>query len=204
MNVEGYKFTWKPIHTNQKLTYQTVYSYTREQMDRFLLQHGFEPTTANVEVVYDDEDIDDACLLHTHHFGSRNRDKIYDVETCEEIIIMVITEVADELASTMLLGACALRGEIEIFDKISKLLDQLDYTCINDPTTADTSGYDTCDTEEYINGYPYYESFAMNNDCNSTLYETLHAESFHGKSVQPITLESYVNIFTSIFLVGRG
>jgi len=203
MTAKGYKFTWKPMIQNANTTFQTVCAYDRESITMFLTQHGFDPNTAHIEIVYDEEEIEDGCLLHIHHFGSRNRDRLYDVMTCEEIMTYVITRVGDELNSTMELGACALRGEIELFGKISKLLEQLEYTFIQDPFAADASGYDSVDPKEYGNGYPYYESFAITKDeYVDALYEFLHTESHYSRPVQPITLESYVNIFTSGLLLG--
>lgn len=197
-----YMFSWDPMHPTTNSKSQTVMTLDRNMMTRFLLQHGFDPDHANIEVSYDD-DLMDECELHEYTFGSRKRDRLYKLVTTAEIVAMVVKEVCDDLSQTLTFGACVMRGEIEIFDTITKLIESLDFGVILDHRNADTSGYDVADDREYCNGYPYYESFARDVDQDD-LYDSVHNESYYKKEVQPITLESYVNIFTSIFMVGRG
>jgi hypothetical protein len=102
----------------------------------------------------------------------------------------------------MRFGACALRGEIEIFDRISKLIGELDYVYIIDEIDFE-SEYGEDDLYRY-QGYPYYESIAMDASTDR-LYTDLYDDC--GKSMEnisaPFTIESYVSIFTNKLLIGQ-
>ena len=194
-----FKFSWNALHDPD--TFNTVFTYEKEHMTLFLQQHGFDVNTANVEVINDDIAQDDIMYIHIFKFGSRKRDRIYHIATTLEIISAVTEAVADELFTCMQFGACALRGEIEIFDRISKLIGELDYVYISDEIDwAD----DNIDSDMYrYQGYPYYEEIAMDASSerlNTDLYDDCAIEKID--QIMPFTIESYVSIFTNQLLIG--
>jgi hypothetical protein len=195
-----FKFSWHPLHDPD--TFMTVFTYDKNMMDLFLQQHGFDIQTANVEIIDDTISKDDMMYINVFRFGSRKRDMIYNIATTLEIINTVTQAVADELQTCMQFGACALRGEIEIFDRISKLIGELDYVYIMDEIDWTD---DNIDTDMYrYQGYPYYEEIAM--DASSDrLYTDLYDDCAVEKIDQiiPFTIESYVSIFTAQLLIGE-
>lgn len=191
-----FMFRWKCLRNDDE---HIVASYDKERIKLFLMQHGFDPNIQRIDITTNDG-IDESDMLEEYTYGTRKRDHLYKIITTPRIVTTVVNEVGNDLSEAMTLGVCALRGEIEIFDRIAHLIDELDFVYILDGIKADTE-YDLYDSEEYVNGYPYYESFARDRDT-STLFDQLHDESFHKKSVQPITLETYVSIFTLHFYAG--
>lgn len=197
-----YVFTWTNMN-NPEEPYG-VYTYNLEDLKLFLSQHGFNTeNNSNVEVTYDTEGIDDADrdYVRIYTVGSRKRDQLYRIATTETIVSSVIMEIGSELSEAMTFGACALRGEIEIFKRITDLISELDYVYVKDGIVADTTD-DDYEKYHVNNGYPYYEDIAKNAD-DSFLYDELYSDAVPQKQVQPFTIETYVNIFTDIYIIGR-
>ena len=197
-----YVFKWKTINGKNS---NEVFTYDRNDMILFLSQHGFSTEeNNNVTVVMDDVARDDINYLRIYTFGSRKRDRFYRIATTETIMSTIVMDVGAELSDAMTFGACALRGEIEIFHKIDKLIQSLDYVYIMDGYIASMN-----ETDEYYdryhenNGYPYYEDITKNAD-DSFLYDSLYNDSVPQKPVQPFTIETYVNIFTDVYIIGRS
>lgn len=201
-----FKFTWHAIRDPD--TFTTVFTHNKEHMTLFLQQHGFDPNSPNVEVVddtcyeYKNSIKNDVSYIKLFKMGSRKRDMIYQIATTDEIINEVTTAIADELCTCMQFGACALRGEIEIFDRISKLIGELDYVYITDEIDFESEYGEDVDMYRY-QGYPYYEEIAMDASVDR-LYTDLSDDCTKGDSqLLPYTIESYVTIFTNLFLMGE-
>lgn len=206
MNV--YEFSWKPMYetTDTRFYVQTT---NKSMMDTFLLQHGFDPTTTNVVVTNDPQySDDDSITLHEYTLGSQKQDRLYHVITTEEIMTVVISEVAWELMETMSFGACALKGDIELFDRIDHLVRELDYVYIRETSNS------TCSPEDYDNEYyrtvhpgypldPTYEELSRDDEVDA-MDEFLMVETkpSHTDPI-PFTIEAYIGIFTRECLLGK-
>lgn len=175
-----------------------------ELMDRFLFQHGFMQNRDQVYVVHDDpEEIQESFRLVTYTFGSKKRDQMYKIVTCEDIMVPIIEEVGDLLASVMTLGACALLGDIEIFSRILSLVEELDFIYVVENQVDMTDSMTDFEQQIYTkSGYPYYEDVAMNAD-DSYMRDCLYDASVPQKEYQAITVEAYVRLFTDMFIIGR-
>lgn len=193
-----FKFSWHPL--NDPDTFTTVFTHDKEHMNLFLKQHGFNLSTTQVEIINDEDEVstDDIQYIKIFEFGSRKRDMIYRIATTLDILNDVTEAIADELCECMRFGACALRGEIEIFDRISKLIGELDYVYIIDEIDSEED-----DLYRY-QGYPYYESIAMDASTDR-LYTDLYDDCSKGTKtvLTPFTIESYVSIFTNKLLIGQ-
>ena len=197
-----FEFSWCPI--NRPDDRQLVQTDDPELMERFLFQHGFNKDNHNVRVVQDDpEEIDEGCRLKVYTFGSKKRDHMYKIATTEEIMVPIIEDVGDKLASTMTFGACALLGDIEIFSRILELVEELDFVYVMEAQTDFSSMMTDFERQIYTTtGYPYYEDIAM--DANDEyMRDMLSTESEPQKEHQAITIEAYVRLFTDIFIIGR-
>lgn len=191
MSLPYFRFTWWPINTSNVVDEpNTVISFSKEDMSLFLLQHGFDPNTHHIEVVNDDDVFSD-YILHPYVFGSRKRDRLYRIMTNKAIMDQVMYRVVGELNACMSFGACALRGEIEIFDKISKLINGLEYGAI---------------TEEHIDTYgdSPTEYSTTESEQQDALYNIFDGDTSPHREVQPYTIESYVSIFTLLYITGEG
>lgn len=202
-----YQFAWRPLRYSDTRTSTIVQTHNRELMDLFLQQHGFDQQSSNVVVYATDSPktiVDDMSELHIFKFGSRKRDQIYQIATSLEIMVSLIQDVADDMVSTMSLGACALRGEIEIFSHINDLISKLDYVYIQE-----TNGlYREDSSEDYrysgYPGYPCYESIARDDDTDlDALYDELYQCASNNNGIQPFTVEAYISLFTKEYLLGR-
>lgn len=209
-----YEFLLYPINATSKTVPTRVWTDDPHYMRTFLLQHGVDPQLAKVKVfdipAYSESPINDktgAYKLNKYHFGSRQDKTIHPVITTESIMYSIATNVAIDLSSVMSLGSAALRGDIQIFEHIAKLVSSLDPIYIKDSYVADAG----CDADyrlerlaDLVSDYPYYESIAMSiNEDDSFLYDSLY-DSISPNVVQHITLESYVSIFTKLYIIGHN
>lgn len=196
-----FQFEFYPVNVIPNMKPTMVWSYDKDTMQLFLRQHGFDLNNARVNVVPCIGNINDETMLSIYKFGSRKRDRIYQIATTEEILACVLKRVGFNLSRTLSFGSASLRGDIQIFEHLMKLVTSLNFAYNIDSMAADASDYDTIDREEYINGYPYYESFAINSD-DSFVYESLFDETGPTKPYQPVTIESYVSLFTESYIIG--
>lgn len=200
-----YEFSWvtfKDAKSGKKDTPKHyVQTADRKLMDLFLHYHGFDVNNANVKIVHDEDDDDNSISLKMAKFKSRESDKIYEIPTTDDILLYVCSNVACDLLDVMSLGSCALKCEIELFAKIEKLINKLDYVYIRETT---------CDYTDEIGyrypGYPGYprshEEMSRDDDAD-LLYESLRqAFEYPENGIQPFTLETYVSIFTKEFIMG--
>lgn len=186
-------FTWKPINYDDTIEdddsqENVVISYHKEDIQLFLLQHGFDPNTTHIEV-HCDEDIFSDYILHPYVFGSRKRDRLYRIMTNKAIMDQVLYRITNELHACMSFGACALRGEIELFDRISKLVNKLEYGSIveeNIDTIGDSPTEYPTTSQEHL----------------ELIYNIFDGDTHPSRDVQPFTIESYVSIFTALFITG--
>lgn len=194
-----YRFEWVPLKRYKSdERSMCVETYDTELMKLFLQQHGFDHTQAKVTVT--DESAEETQMLRIFTFGSRTPNKrLYKIATTDEIVIGVAETVAEELSQAMQFGVCALRNEIEIFNRISDLINQLRFVYILENQLIDDVYSTEDDYASYEREYPYFETAAMNQDL-SYLYESLITESHHSRPIQPITIESYVSIFVRSML----
>jgi len=201
-----YGFYLYPLKMQAGIKPLYVWSENPEMMRMFLIQHGVDPNKARVQMF----DMPKQYRAPVHNmgiyelnyylFGSREDKSVHKVVTTEDIMNNIVTNVAIDLSAVMSLGAAALRGDIQIFEHISKLIDQLDFIYIKDGAIADSSSED----ERYscAKDYPYYENEAMTRD-DSYLYQRLY-DSIYPNKLQAVTLESYVSIFTRAYIIGYG
>lgn len=209
-----YEFLLYPINATPKTKPTRVWTDDPQYMRVFLAQHGMDPKQAKVKV-YDmpdhyDKPVNDKSgiyKLNKYHFGSRDDKTIHPVITTEEIMYSIATNVAIDLSNVMALGSAALRGDIQIFEHIAKLVSSLDPIYIKDGYAADAGAdadYRMERLADLVSDYPYYESIAMSiNEDDSFLYDSLY-NSISPNVVQLITLESYVSIFTKLYIIGHN
>ena len=205
-------FDMYPLVMKQFTQPTKVWTENPKDMLLFLTQHGFDPKRAHVKVVEHTEEYEQKpignkkglSLLNRYIFGSRDDKTLHTVVTTEEILTSILTNVAIDLSGVMTLGACALRGDIQIFAPITDLIEELDPIYVKDTHAADVG----CNEEErlerigdWLKEYPNFESYAVNED-DTFLYERLYDSMYPGK-VQMITLESYVSIFTRLYIIGH-
>lgn len=212
-----YQFSMYPLEIRRGTKPTMVWTTEPEMMRTFLKQHGFDPTLSKIQIFKPTEDFNKPirnevmkCMLNRYIFGGRDDKTHQTVVTTEEIMNSVVTNVAIDLSGCMWLGACALRGDIQVFERISNLIDELDPIYVKDLKAAD-SGNDGEEEGNLLNQfdrlaarlseYPFYESIAMQDD-DTYLYERLY-DSVRPDVVQMITLESYVSIFTKLYIIGH-
>lgn len=207
-----YGFNMYPLNITVRTKPVYVWTEDPNMMRLFMLQHGIDPKLAHVSMSDMTEEyrrpVQNMGIyeLTMWKFGSRDDKTIHDVVTTQDIMNTIVTNVAIDLSGVMTLGAAALRGDIQIFEHIAKLVESLDFVYIKDALTADAGG---CDDDYWLEAkadrakeYPFYESTAVNQD-DSFLYERLYDTIYPGK-IQAVTLESYVNIFTKIYIIGNS
>lgn len=202
-----YEFSWKPFN-RPKGDKHYVQTHDKKMMDLFLTQHGFDPNSAGV-IVTDDPQYsdDDTITLHMYTFGSQKQDRLYHIATTQELMTVVIAEVTAELMPLMSFGSCALKGEIQLFDRIDKLMSHLDYAYIRETSQHNSP-------EDYDNGYyhtvypnypidPTYEELSRD-DEQDALGEFLEIDA-KPSDTDPvaITIEAYVSYFTQECLLGK-
>lgn len=192
-----YRFGWIPSHPSSKpaeYDEKEVVSYCKEDMMLFLMQHGFDTRNPRIEILDDAvESVDSDALLHEYTFGSKKRDRMYRIMTTKEIMNSVMYETTGNLTSCMSFGSCALRGDIQIFEKISELINGLEYGGITEEN-LDKPVRDYCPTD--------VEN--IESEQTDIIYTILDGDTHPSRDIQPYTIEWYVRIFTEMYILGRG
>lgn len=211
-----YEFSWRPLKYDpiaekdgsyNAITY--VQTHDENLMRMFLTQHGFDPNTPNVKIIEDPQyNDDDTIALHTYQISSRERGKVYKITTTFEIMERVINEIAYELNQAMTFGSCALKCEIQLFERIQELMDELDYVCIQETSSTNASGFDEMAEYGYyrISGRipdNDYEELSRDDQQDTVFADLIETVNDHKLLPIPITIESYVSFFTDIYLIGK-
>jgi hypothetical protein len=208
--VNVYEFSWKPMYqsTDDRHYVQTT---DKQMMDTFLLQHGFDPATANVIVTNDSQySDDDSITLHVYTMGSQKQDRLYHIITTQEIMTVIISNIAYELLETMSFGACALKCDIELFDRIEHLIHELDYVYIRETSPSSNANPEDYDNEYYRMRYPNYPIYPSHeeisrDDEEDSLDEFLMVDTKPSNTnAVPFTVEGYIEIFTRECLLGKA
>lgn len=202
-----YEFSWVPL--NRKATDENVNNMMfvqtadRKMMDLFLLQHGFDPQTPNVRVTHDETySDDDEITLHLYTFGSKRRDRLYQIATTEEIMTTVITTISQTLSDAMSFGACALRGdEIELFARIQSLIEILDFVYIRETNPI----FQENSVDDYYRYTMRSRSYEMSRDDDTDVLsdELFDSSKPNQNEPVPFTIEAYLNIFAKDYLLGK-
>lgn len=209
-----YEFSWRPINwgpeddktgVNARIFVQTL---DKNMMDLFLIQHGFDPKNADVKITSDDDYSDDDMItLKIFRVGSRKRDKIYQIATTTEIVMEIISTISVELLDTMSFGACALKGEIELFNRVQSLIEKLDYVYIRETNPGFLENMDEDAYAYRYPGYPgypsSYEELSRDDDIDALTESLYNAANWTTDGIQPFTIESYISIFTRDYLLGK-
>lgn len=189
-----YQFDMYPLKIGKYTCPETVYAYDQELLKLFMKQHGFDYQHAIIKVI-DTNHTQKIPKLAEHQLymwklGSNVDHKIHTIATTYNIMENIVNSVAYDLTSCIRLGAPSLRGDIEIFSHISKLIDKLPFITVLDGADLEDAGY------------PTYESYAMDESQDTIVYEEMFAEVDCDGPFQPITLETYVHLFTTYFILG--
>jgi hypothetical protein len=182
------------IRTNTPII--KVWTNNRQDLMKFIYQHDLyryyekypqliRVTTYPIQTikrmggsVYED------MMLREFRFGSESGDDLFTIMTCDMLVQDAIRDVCEELCDSMTFGPCALRGDVELFDKIATLVDELPYACLSDPDYADamSSADETYDGDD---------DFAFERDCSIT-WDAIY-DAYMSHPVQPITIEAYIH-----------
>lgn len=191
-----FRFQFTSMANNKNQIY-TVYADNDSVLKLFLNQHNFSNYDHCIEYGNFNINRTPEALIEPFKFRSNKFKGTVTVMTTCDFVTNAISDVGTELSSTLVFGTPALRGEIEIFKLISDLIDKLPYAYIIDQYILNDDEYysyiESNKRDDFDNDYL---SFTFDED---SLCESLICASATD-DIQPITLEAYVEYFTSILL----
>lgn len=172
-----------------------VYSLSKEDMSLFLKQHGFDLNNAYVDVIKENLSKINEDLLMTYNFKSNTLANTFTLSTTTNFINDAIITIGSDLSASLMFGLVSIYGDIEIFELISSLIDEVPHVFIIDQYIADESN----NYHNYIDN-PIADKFYSDGYDDEGIYESL-LEASVINNIQPITIEAYVKYFTSLLLL---
>lgn len=204
-----FRFQFSPRKTKSEDFSYKVYSDDKNKMNTFLSQHNFDPSYVHIDCIptYSIPQSEwtkmEEYMLTEFKFKSNMSPELYNIMTTRWLVSNAIDLTCSELSECLLMGPPSIRHDIEIFKIINDLINKLPHVFIMDQTLidGDSGNYDNDEYENrYMNrnAHHLYDGFMMAEACeDSLIYESMYNESFD-EEIQPITIESYVNGFTSL------
>lgn len=187
----------------------SVYSYDREDIIKFIRQHGFDLNNAHIDVYQNPEPFfaDKIEMVKPYHFHSNKTNKDYTIMTTEFIVTETITKVGGDLVETLTFNnGLITRDDIPLIRNIVSLIGTLDFCIVVDYTNGDVLTDDYMDRFNVLNHKKFKEKienseiipenvYAYSDGLDdSFIYDTLYNESEYS-TIQPITVEAYVSAF---------
>lgn len=167
---------------------EVVWSDSAEMIEEFIKQHGMNRDCVNITVLNETTiegyptTFHDNNKLIAYKMGSNSDGKIKTIITTEQYLTDALQGVCEELSDYMVFGDAITRTDIQMIDKIQKLIDELHYGLVFDYSIADDRDY--CEYED-VRMYPYDRSIIFDAISDSSTV----------KDIQPITYEAYAHYF---------
>lgn len=206
-----FKFQFAPLKTNKPGFSFKIYTQNQNMMELFLSQHNFDRDHVYIECISITQipetelnKLEDS-ILKVFRFKSNSSTELFHIITTDFLVSNAIDQTCSELSETLLLGPPSLRTDIEILNLVNELLNELPHVYILDHSLidGDSGNLDEIENENrYTNrvGSHLYDGFMLAEGCSDSLiYDSMYDSSSSGE-VQPITIESYVNAFSTLLV----
>lgn len=169
---------------------EIVWSDSSDMIEEFIKQHGMRRECLDISIM--NKTSLEGCPLHLnddnrlveYKMGSNTDGKIKTIVTAECYLTDALQGVSEELADSMVFGDAIVRTDIQVIDRIQKLVDQLHYGLVFDYSILDDRNFNGYNSED-SRMYPYDMSIVC---------DAIYASSTV-KDVQPITYEAYAHYF---------
>lgn len=201
-----FQLTFSSVYNN--LPYH-VHTSDREKMINFMKQHTFDCDTANVDIVYlsnDGENIDDRCEIKTYKMTSnKNRNKIYNVLSTEQLISDALETICSTLSESLLFGEPTTRTDIDFIRDICDLISDLPHSIVLDHMllNEDESDFLSSDWKRYAKTFGYDRYVTVDQWDGSSIDDSYIYESIQNcyteSGVLPITIEYYAQFISDLF-----
>lgn len=186
-----------------------VWSQDIRLIDQFIKQHNFDESYIR-KFIINSEDVEGHtdCIqpdneLKVFQLISNVDNKMHPVVTTDEIVDSTVQILGDDLVDNLTFGDIITRTDVKVIDRITTLIDQLDYASIADWELIADNIVDKYYDEDYfyygnrINEHPEIPPPAD----TSSIYDSLWSDRIN-KEYPPFTLEAYVHYFVKDVLGG--
>lgn len=197
------RFEFSSVHNRMKNMNYHVIAENREDLNAFLMQHGFiDAPEASVSLMKreDFNPGEESNLLKRYLFKSNHSDELFTIMTTDDLVDSAIEITCDEVTDALLFGEAILRRDVEAFKMIGDLIWSLPHTNIMDFSLAnvDIDDNETATTAKEIldmrkrycnsmDSLDWEETYYVHQSMDFTRVDTLP---------QPITIEAYIANFT--------
>lgn len=162
-----------------------IYAQTKYELCMFITQHSLNNVTLDMIKFHKISDpnipkFDESDnYLQPYQFGSNKDDTIYTIYTTEKILSDALSHVGEELSQELLMGSAIIKNEFGVIKLLNEMIESLPYICIHDYQVMCTEDSEIDD--DYIYNRLFNESTRL--------------------GIQPITIEAYVEEFTSLLIL---
>jgi len=208
MDLFYFEFSSCKQKSDEQFNYR-VFAESMNDMNMFLIQHNLHDQVQNVEVVdpAHPTNLDTVSynMIKPFVFGSNKSKEIFTIYTSEEFVSDAVGRVGSKLSASLLFGEAITRTDVELFDRLTNLINDLPYCDIIDFELMNQESNLIMEFKEKRNEYFYYTGIAPAEDGAEALiyqglYDSMQAAMddtcYLTDSIQPITVEAYVKAFT--------
>ena len=186
-----------------------VWDYNESNIKKFIIQHNMSMNRIKIHTVNSVKqfesfipEISETDMLECFIFKSNHSEDIYHIMTSRVIVDEIMAILSQEFTMNMRFGTAILRNDVELFERIPDVIDNLDYGTLFDFGMADTVMDNDiyANDNAYSNDSEYYDNDFTYEQDPDVIYSLLKKDSYKPEQVQPITIEAYIHYFVKIML----